>query len=93
MFITASQWSVERITDDMIAESDREFMPMIMALGADHAFMVQTGEDSLMVIIQFPDVATGQAALPQIGAIREMAATKFGMTMQNAVAGAVRAYR
>ena len=29
--------------------------------------MVQTGDDSLMVVIQFPDAATGQSALPQIG--------------------------
>ena len=93
MFMTASHWSIDQITENMIAEAEAKFMPMIMDTGADHAFMVQTGEDSMMVVIQFPDAATGQAALPQIGSIREMAAEQFGMTMQNAVAGVVRAHR
>ena len=93
MFMTASHWSIDQITDDMISEAEAKFMPMIMATGATQAFMVQTGDDSLMVVIQFPDAATGQAALPQIGSIREMAAEQFGMTMQNAVAGVVRAHR
>ena len=47
---------------------------MIMDTGAFHAFMVQTGEDSKMVDVQFPDAATGQSAIPQIGRIREMEA-------------------
>ena len=93
MFMTASHWSIDQITDNMIAEAESKFMPMIMDTGADQAFMVQTGDDSLMVVIQFPDAATGQSALPHIGKIREMAAEQFGMTMQNAVAGAVRAHR
>lgn len=93
MFMTASHWSIDQITDEMMNEAEDKFMPMIMDTGADQAFMVQTGEDSLMVVIQFPDAATGQATLPKIGTIREMAAAQFGMTMQNAVAGAVRAHR
>ena len=55
--------------------------------------MVQTGEDSMMVVVQFPNADTGQSALPKIGEIREMAAQRFGMNMQNAVAGVVRAHR
>ena len=82
MFMTASHWSIDQISDDMIAEAEAKFMPMIMNTGADQAFMVQTGDDSLMVVIQFPDANTGRSALPQIGAIREMAAEQFGMTMQ-----------
>ena len=64
---------------------------MVMDTGADHAFLVQTDEDSMMVVVQFPDPTTGQSAAPQIGKIREMASEKLGMTMVNAVAGLVRA--
>ena len=93
MFMTASHWSIDQVTDEMVAEAESKFLPMIMDTGADHAFMVQTGEDSMMVVVQFPNADTGQSALPKIGAIREMAANKFGMTLQNAVAGVVRAHR
>ena len=93
MFMTVSHWSLDHVSDEMIAEAEAKFMPMIMNTGADQAFMVQTGDESLMVVIQFPDANTGQSALPHIGAIREMAAEQFGMTMQNAVAGVVRAHR
>jgi hypothetical protein len=93
MFMTVSHWSIDLVTDEMIAEAEAEFMPMILDTGAEHAYMVQTGEDSMMVVVQFPNSDTGQSALPKIGAIREMAANKFGMTLQNAVAGVVRAHR
>ena len=93
MFMTASHWSIDQVTDKIVAEAESKFLPMIMDTGAAHAFMVQTGEDSMMVVVQFPDAATGQSAIPQIGKIREMAAEEFGMTMVNAVAGPVRAYR
>ena len=55
--------------------------------------MLVKSVDSMMVVVQFPNSDTGQSALPKIGAIREMAANKFGMTLQNAVAGVVRAHR
>jgi len=93
MFMTVSHWSIDHITDEMIAEAEAEFMPMILDTGAEHAYMVQTGEDSMMVVVQFPNADTGQSALPKIGAIRDMAANKFEMTLQNAVAGVVRAHR
>lgn len=93
MFMTVSHWSIDQVTDEMIAEAEAEFMPMILDTGAEHAYMVQTGEDSMMVVVQFPNSDTGQSALPKIGEIREMAANKFGMTLQNAVAGVVRAHR
>ena len=93
MFITVSHWSLDQITDEMIADAEAEFMPMILDTGAEHAYMVQTGENSMMVVVQFPNADTGQSALPKIGEIREMAAQRFGMTMQNAVAGVVRAHR
>ena len=93
MFMTASHWSIDQVTDEMVAEAKSKFLPMIMNTGADHAFMVQTGEDSMMVVVQFPNADTGQSALPKIGEIREIAAQRFGMTMQNAVAGVVRAHR
>ena len=93
MFITVSHWSLDQITDEMIADAEAEFMPMILDTGAEHAYMVQTGEDSMMVVVQFPNADTGQSALPKIGEIREMAAQRFGMNMQNAVAGVVRAHR
>ncbi|HCP17909.1 MAG: hypothetical protein CBC12_02905 [Candidatus Puniceispirillum sp. TMED52] len=93
MFMTASHWSIDQVTDSMVAEAEAKFMPMIMDTGATHAYMVQTGDDSMMVVVQFPDAETGQAALPKIGSIREMAAEQFGMTLQNAVAGVVRAQR
>lgn len=93
MFMTVSHWSLDQITDDMMARADEKFMPMIMDIGASHAFMVQTGEDSMMVVLHFPDAATGQAAMPHITSIREMAASEFGMTMQSAAAGPVRAHR
>ena len=93
MFMTASHWSIDQVTDEIVAEAESKFLPMIMDTGAIHAFMVQTGEDSMMVVAQFPDAAAGQSAIPQIGKIREMAAEEFGMTMANAVAGPVRAHR
>ena len=93
MFMTVSHWVLDQITDKMIADAEAEFMPMILDTGAEHAYMVQTGEDSMMVVVQFPNADTGQSALPKIGEIREMAAQRFGMTMQNAVAGVVRAHR
>ena len=93
MFMTASMWSLDQVSDEMIAQSEAKFMPMIMDTGAQHAYMVQTGDDSLMVVIQFADEQIGKAALPKIGAIREMAAEQFGMTMVNAAAGIVRAHR
>ena len=93
MFMTASHWSIDQVTDEMVAEAESKFLPMIMDTGADHAFMVQTGEDSMMVVVQFPNLTTGQSAAPQIGKIREMAAAQLGMTMVNAVAGPVRAYK
>lgn len=93
MFMTVSHWTSDQISDDMFAEAESKFMPMIMDTGAEHAYMVQTGDDSMMVVIQFPDAKTGQGALPQIGVIRETAASEFGMTMQNAAAGLVKAHR
>ena len=47
MFMTASHWSIDQVTDEMVAEAESKFLPMIMDTGADHAFMVQTGEDSM----------------------------------------------
>lgn len=93
MFMTASHWTLSEVNDEIVAQADAKFMPMIMNTGADQAFMVQTGDDSMMVVIQFPDSETGQAALSRIADIRAMAAEEFGMTMQNAVAGPVRAHR
>ena len=93
MFMTVSHWSIDHISDELFSEAEAKFMPMILDTGADHAYMVQTGDDTMMVVIQFPDAGTGQAALPKIGAIREMAAEQFGMIMQNAAAGVVRAHR
>ena len=37
MFMTVSHWSIVHITDEMIAEAEAEFMPMILDTGAEHA--------------------------------------------------------
>ena len=34
MFITVSHWSLDQITDEMIADAEAEFMPMILDTGA-----------------------------------------------------------
>ena len=47
MFMTASHWSIDQVTDEMVAEAESKFLPMIMDTGAEHAFMVQTSEDSM----------------------------------------------
>ena len=65
-------------------------MPMILDTGAEHAYMVQTGEDSMMVVVQFPNADTDNS-LPKIGEIREM--VHNDSNAQNAVAGVVRAHR
>ena len=47
MFMTASHWSIDQVTEEMVAEAESKFLPMIMDTGAEHAFMVQTSEDSM----------------------------------------------
>ena len=93
MFMTVSHWDAPNLSDDMVAQAEAKFMPMIMQTGAEQAFMVQTDEKAMMVVIHFPDAETGQSALPKISQIRETAAEEFGMTMQMAAAGTVRAHR
>ena len=92
MFMTVSHWKAESVSDEMIAEAEKIFMPKIADTGASQAFMVQTGPDSLMVVLQFKDAETGQNALPQIGSIREAAAELFAMTLESASAGMVKAH-
>ena len=92
MFMTVSHWKAESVSDEMIAEAEKIFMPRIADTGAEQAFMVQTGPDSLMVVLQFNDAQTGQNALPQIGSIREAAAEMFAMTLESASAGMVKAH-
>ena len=56
MFMTASHWSIDQVTDEIVAEAESKFLPMIMDTGVHLWF----SEDSMMVVVQFPDAAAGQ---------------------------------
>ena len=71
MFMTVSHWKAESVSDGIIAKAEKIFMPRNADTAAEQAFMVQTGPDSLMAVLQFNDAQTGQNALPQIGSISE----------------------
>ena len=90
--MTVSHWKAESFSDEMIAEAEKMFMPRSADTAAEQAFMVQTGPDSLMAVLQFNDAQTGQNALQQIGSIREAAAKIFAMTLESASAGMVKAH-
>ena len=45
MFMTVSHWSLDHITDELIADAEAEFMPMILDTGAEQLAASKSDEE------------------------------------------------
>ena len=86
-FVTISHWTATEFTDEMIANANKKFLPMVIANGATGVQMVRTGELSSCVITRYADAAAAQAAQAKVADLREQAAKEFTTTLTSAYGG------
>ena len=88
-YVTISNWMTTEWNEELEAVARDKFVPLIMAVGATRVQMIRTGDLSFMVVTEYADEATANAAQSKIAGIRAQAADELPMSMSAAAAGSV----
>ena len=88
-YVTISLWNATEWSDEMEALARKQYVPLVMSMGASPVKMVQTGELSFAVITTYDSEETATAAQQRIAEIRAQAATEMPMKMESSMQGGV----
>ncbi|NRB18830.1 MAG: hypothetical protein HRU33_15035 [Rhodobacteraceae bacterium] len=88
-YVSLTLWSVDEMSDEMLAAAKEKYVPMIMSIGATAVQMVRTGDLTMCVITQYSDSDAAAAAQEKIAELRSQASSEFTMTMEGVYAGDV----
>ena len=88
-YVTVSHWSVKEMSDELNKIAQDKFVPLVKSAGAKSVDMVQTGDNSMMVVTYYSSEEEGLAAQKKIAEIRSQASEELPMKMESAHAGNV----
>ncbi|MEM8729623.1 MAG: hypothetical protein AAGF79_06850 [Pseudomonadota bacterium] len=80
-YYSVSNWDATEWSDEMEALARDKYLPMIKSLGAKKVDMIRTGDLSFIVVTEYADAATGEAAQARIDEIRDQATEELPMKM------------
>tara|TARA_B100000029_G_C17573032_1_gene957300 strand:+ start:977 stop:1264 length:288 start_codon:yes stop_codon:yes gene_type:complete len=80
--------SEKSIDEKSIGYAKSTLIPMLKLLGAKHAYLCKTGENSFSIITIYPDEKTAATALAKQEAIRE-AASELPITLVDEIRGEI----
>ncbi|WP_323769494.1 hypothetical protein [Antarctobacter sp.] len=86
---TISHWETEDWTDEMETLAREKYVPLVKSVGAQRVTMVRVADRSFMVVTEYADAATAEAAQARIAEIRSQAAEELPMKMTAAMGGEV----
>ncbi|ASP19151.1 hypothetical protein ANTHELSMS3_00431 [Antarctobacter heliothermus] len=84
-----SHWETDDWTDEMEDIARDKYVPLIKSVGAQRVSMVRVADRSFMVVTEYADAATAEAAQAKIVEIRAQAAEEMPMKMTAAMSGEV----
>ena len=93
-FATVSTWKVNSAIEDedaMWRMIQEKYVPASKAMGASQAMWVQTGDGESMIVSNYPDEATCNAADAKRAEIRAHGSSDFNATMTGEMRGEVKA--
>lgn len=88
-YITVSHWSIKEMSEELNKIAQDKFVPLVKSAGAKSVDMVQTGDNSMMVVTYYSSEEEGLAAQKRISEIRSQASIELPMKMESAHAGNV----
>ena len=90
MYCVISKWSTTQdISDEIVAGIEEKFIPAIKSMGAERVYFVETGPESVQVVVAYPDEETANAAKVAQEKIRAQAASQMPVVYQSEVRGPV----
>ena len=86
-FITVSHWEAKTWNKEDETKATKEYVPMIMSMGAKSVKMCKTDELNFMVITEWSNGKVAKEAADKIASIREQASEEFDNIMISSHAG------
>ena len=71
-------FNVTEVTNQTVEATKTKYFPAIKAMGAIEADLVQTGPNSTVLVVTYPDKATAVAAAEKAVALRAQSQKDFG---------------
>jgi len=88
-FVTLSHWTAVKKMDGAFATAKEQFVPMILATGADSVEIVQTGTFKLCVVAHYSNARIAGEAQTKIAELRKHSPCEFPMTMNKSHTGQI----
>ena len=88
-FVTLSHWTAVKKMDSAFASAKKEFVPMILATGADSVEIVQTGAFKVCVVAHYSNARLASEAQTKIADLQKQSSSEFPMTMNKSHAGQI----
>lgn len=88
-FVTLSHWTAVKKMDSAFASAKKEFVPMILATGADSVEIVQTGAFKVCVVAHYSNARLASEAQTKIADLQKRSSSEFPMTMNKSHAGQI----
>ncbi|SNS98081.1 hypothetical protein [Antarctobacter heliothermus] len=88
-YFAISHWETDDWTNEMEALARDKYVPLVKAVGALRVSMVRVADRSFMVVTEYADAATAEAAQAKIAEIRSQAAEELPMKMTAVMSGEV----